>query len=101
MQTTLKRDNCKDCKSLCEHAGKDREFICPHGISCKVEYSREDMEKAAAAFVEAIKTISTKPANLDNLESYLSYHFAVWLSRYANSPENIAAEMQGFANMEF
>ena len=93
-------DNCKNCVSHCEHAGEDREFICPHGISCKVEYSREDMEKAAAVFVEAIKTISTKPANLDNLESYLSYHFPVWLKRWANTPEAIAAEMREFANME-
>lgn len=29
-------DNCKNCASRCEHAGKDREFICPKGISCKV-----------------------------------------------------------------
>ena len=93
-------DNCKNCGSHCEHAGKDRLFICRHGISCKVEYSREDMEKAAAVFVEAIKTISTKPANLDNLESYLSYHFPEWLKRWANTPENIAAEMRNFAKME-
>ena len=58
------------------------------------------MEKAAAVFVEAIKTISTKPANLDNLESYLSYHFPEWLKRWANTPENIAAEMRNFAKME-
>ena len=96
----MKHDNCKNCVSHCEHAGKDREFVCPHGVSCKVEYSREDMGKAAAVFVAAIKTIAEKPANLDNLESYLSYHFAEWLSKYANSPENIAAEMGHFANME-
>lgn len=29
-------DNCKACKSSCEHAGKNREFICPKGISCKI-----------------------------------------------------------------
>lgn len=28
-------DNCKDCVSNCEHAGKDREFICIGGVSCK------------------------------------------------------------------
>lgn len=32
----MKYDNCKDCTSKCEHAGKDREFVCPGGISCKV-----------------------------------------------------------------
>ena len=56
--------------------------------------------KAAEDFVNAIKTIANKPENLDNLESYLSYHFAVWLERYANTPDNIAAEMREFAEME-
>ena len=37
-------DNCKNCVSHCEHAGKDREFVCIHGVSCKVEYSRDEME---------------------------------------------------------
>lgn len=101
MQTMLKRDNCKDCKSLCEHAGKDREFICMNGVSCKVVYDHDRMEKAAADFTAAIKEIASKPQNLCNLESYLAYHFAEWLSRYANSPENIAAEMRDFAKMEF
>lgn len=32
----IKYDNCKNCVSLCEHAGKDREFVCPNGKSCKV-----------------------------------------------------------------
>lgn len=33
----IKRDNCKDCHSECEHAGKDREFVCINGISCKIK----------------------------------------------------------------
>ena len=36
----MKYDNCIDCKSRCEHAGKDREFICPGGVSCKVTYTK-------------------------------------------------------------
>ena len=32
----MKHDNCKDCASKCEHAGKDREFIVGNGVSCKV-----------------------------------------------------------------
>lgn len=32
----MKYDNCKDCQSRCIHAGKDREFVCPGGVSCKV-----------------------------------------------------------------
>ena len=30
-------DNCKDCDSKCNHAGKDRVFVCPKGVSCKVK----------------------------------------------------------------
>lgn len=29
------RDNCKGCNSSCENAGKDREFVCVKGVSCK------------------------------------------------------------------
>ena len=32
----MKYDNCKDCVARCVHAGKDREFICGNGVSCKV-----------------------------------------------------------------
>lgn len=33
-------DNCKDCVSRCMHAGKDREFVCPGGVSCKITKKR-------------------------------------------------------------
>ena len=32
----IKYDNCKNCHSLCIHAGKDREFVCKDGVSCKI-----------------------------------------------------------------
>ena len=96
----VKRDNCKNCVSHCEHAGKNREFICSGGKSCKVLYTPDSIAKAAADFVEAIKLIATKPDNLDNLESYLAQHFPEWLRKYANSPEDIAAELRKFAQME-
>ena len=32
----IKYDNCKDCHSRCVHAGKDREFVCINGVSCKI-----------------------------------------------------------------
>lgn len=95
----IKYDNCKDCKSKCEHAGKDREFICPGGISCKVVYTPERMEKAAADFITAIKTIAGKPENLENLQHYLTQHFPEWLEKFANTPEDLACEMKEFANM--
>ena len=62
--------------------------------------NKEAQAKAAANFVNAIKTIANKPENLDNLESYLSYHFAEWLEKYANTPEDMVAEMRAFAEME-
>ena len=58
------------------------------------------METIAAQFVQAIKTIATKPENLENLESYLSHHFPEWLQKYANTPETITAELRAFAEME-
>ena len=36
-------------------------------------------EQEAKQFCEAIKTIAEKPENLENLELYLSIHFATWL----------------------
>ena len=38
-------------------------------------------EECAKIFVEAIKTMASKPDNLDNFESYLSYHFDVWMKK--------------------
>ena len=38
----MKRDNCKNCGNIyCEHFGKDREFVCMNGISCRVEKKEE------------------------------------------------------------
>ena len=61
---------------------------------------RKYEKQAAADFVEAIKLIAAKPDNLDNLESYLSRHFSEWISKWANTPEDLAAEMKMFAEME-
>ena len=57
-------------------------------------------EHTAAQFVDAIRTIASKPDNLDNLESYLSYHFDKWLEKWANTPKGITAELKSFAEME-
>lgn len=60
----------------------------------------EKNEKAAAVFVEAIKTIANKPENLRNLEHYLSIHFDAWLKYHASTPEDITCELREFAEME-
>ena len=56
-------------------------------------------EKEAAQFIEAIKTIASKPENLENLESYLSIQFANCITKFASTPEDLVFEIQEFANM--
>ena len=54
----------------------------------------------AEQFCNAIRELANKPENLQNLESYLEYHFDKWLEKYANTPDSMAAEMSDFAQME-
>ena len=54
----------------------------------------------AAQFCDAIRELANKPENLQNLESYLGYHFDKWLEKYASTPEDMAAEMSNFAQMD-
>ena len=54
----------------------------------------------AAQFCDAIRELANKPENLQNLESYLGYHFDKWLEKYASTPEDMTAEMSSFAQMD-
>ena len=54
----------------------------------------------AAQFCDAIRELANKPENLQNLESYLEYHFETWLKKYASTPDGMAAEMSDFAQMD-
>ena len=56
--------------------------------------------QAAETFIQAIKTLSEKPENLQNLECYLSRCFTEWLEKYANTPEGIANELKNFSEIE-
>lgn len=56
-------------------------------------------EHTAKQFCEALQTIAGKPENLENFELYLSMHFPEWLEKFANTPENITAELRQFAEM--
>lgn len=56
-------------------------------------------EKEAAQFCEYVRTLASKPDNLGNLQSYLSAHFGEWLTKWANTPQDMAAEMREFAEM--
>ena len=51
-------------------------------------------------FCNAIRELANKPENLQNLESYLEYHFDKWLEKFASTPDSIAWEMSNFAQME-
>ena len=57
-------------------------------------------EELAKIFVEAIKTMASKPDNLQNFEWYLERHFDVWMEKFANSPEGLTSEVKHFAEME-
>ena len=57
-------------------------------------------EKLTIMFCGAIEKLAQNPENLANLENYLSCHFDVWMQKFANTPEGLAAEMKHFANME-
>ena len=54
----------------------------------------------AEQFCNAIRELANKPENLQNLESYLEWHFDKWLGKYASTPDCMAAEMLDFAQME-
>ena len=63
-------------------------------------YDKTRQPKAAADFCNAIRTLASKPECIDNLECYLSHHFAEWLEKYASTPKDMACEMLEFANMD-
>ena len=56
--------------------------------------------KEAKQFCAYIKEIASKQENLDNLETYLSFHFADWLKRFASTPADMVADMREFATMD-
>ena len=76
------------------------EVYAPGGIEYASWSLERDTAEYAKQFCEAIKTLAENPANLDNLESYLSQHFYAWLKKFAATPEDMAAEMKAFADME-
>ena len=65
-----------------------------------MEKNEREFEELAERFVEAIKRISTKEENLNNFQYCLSIHFEQWLTRFANTPQDIVFELEQFAKME-
>lgn len=62
--------------------------------------NRKNYEQEAAEFCKAIKRLAENPDSLESLECYLSCHFQFWLDKFADTPENIAAELAAFAETE-
>lgn len=54
----------------------------------------------ARAFCDAIRAIAANAEALENLESYLSYHFSGWIKNHANTPEGITDELNMFAGTD-
>lgn len=60
----------------------------------------KENELYAKSFINAIKELASDTKKLDNLESYLSIHFDIWMERYANTPCDITYELKCFAEIE-
>lgn len=57
-------------------------------------------EEQAKRLCSAIKYMADDDNALENFNSYLSYHFDVWLNEYVkNSVENFVSEVECFAHM--
>ena len=53
----------------------------------------------AALTVAAIRHFAENPEALENFESYLSQHYDIWLTKYANTPDGLTAELSHFAHI--
>lgn len=57
-------------------------------------------EEQADRLCNAIRHMANNDDALENFNSYLSYHFDVWLNEFVNiSVENFVSEVEEFAHM--
>lgn len=57
-------------------------------------------EEQADRLCNAIRHIANDDNALENFNSYLSYHFDVWLNEYVNNNvDNFVSEIENFAHM--
>lgn len=56
-------------------------------------------EEQAKAFCDAIRDFAKSEDAINNMESYLSYHFPEWLRKYAYDMETLSGELHCFAHM--
>ena len=72
-----------------------------NGDEIGTDYTATTYENEAREFCEAIKQLANNPAALENLQFYLSKHFAIWLEKWANTPAEMAGELKAFSKIEF
>ena len=48
---------------------------------------------------KAIKELANNEAALENLQSYLTQHYDIWLQKYASTPDGLTTELIQFANI--
>ena len=53
----------------------------------------------AATVAAAILEMASNPSSLENFENYLSIHFAEWIEKWANNPDNMACELKEFSKI--
>lgn len=56
-------------------------------------------EELAHLFCKAIKKLARNKDAINNMESYLSYHFDSWMKKWAYDPDSITGELENFAKM--
>lgn len=60
---------------------------------------KTNYEKEARQVCAAIKKMAENENTLNNFEIYLSFHFKEWLKKFANTPQDMACELQEFAKI--
>lgn len=49
------------------------------------------------ALCDAIRKFAENPTAIENFESYLSYHFDKWYTKFASTPEGLIDEFNRFS----
>ena len=89
---TIKHDNCRNCRSRCIHAGKDRDFVCVNGVSCKIttgksqtnaQKIRNMSDEELAEFIKNIKVRAALCKAVKNNDAFEELCSAEWLQQPA------------------
>lgn len=54
----------------------------------------------AKAFRDVIERLAANNYALDNMESYLSWHFGTWFEKYVTTPDSLIYELETFAGID-